>query len=520
MNSLFSRSSILWLFVLYAACTLSPRLTLAQENEDAKQLVRKGIDSQGGEKALRSVRNMKWEASGYRNEIEESERPEGPYITDFLTVSEVEDFVDQRLRRMTETSVFPLYKTVVTSVVADGIEMRARGGAFAVGTPEGVRLGRLRLALSPERVLLTALDSGDLRREPDCHLQGITQNVIAFSIAETPVRMFLNSYTHLPTAVEYSGPLTRFGFYAYLGDVTIRTYYSLWWLAKGGIHVPLQWTVEGNGMPDQTLVIRKLKINDPLNEDDFSIPVAIKQQFDPKAKPRDLDLAQLGDPAHPEFEIASGILFIPGAWNVTIVRQDDGLIVLEAPISSGYSARVIAEAQHRYPGMPIKAVITTSDSWPHLAGIREYVAQGVPIYALDLNEPILARLIASDRHASRDNLTRSPKAAKFELITNRTVVGGGSNRIEIMPIRGETSERQMMVYFPEQRLLYGSDPFQKSADGSYFYPQTVTELTDAVSRYHLEPKQFFMMHVPPTDWTELEPAVRASESKDSPDGML
>ena len=92
--------------------------------------------------------------------------------------------------------------------------------------------------------------------------------------------------------------------------------------------------------------------------------------------------------------------------------------------------------------------------------------------------------------------------------------------MEIIPIRAETSERQMMVYFPEHHLLYGSNPFQKLPDGSYFYPQTVTELTNAVTREHLQPERFFLMHLGPTSWTELQKAITAAGSKNTPDGTL
>jgi len=161
-------------------------------------------------------------------------------------------------------------------------------------------------------------------------------------------------------------------------------------------------------------------------------------------------------------------------------------------------------------------VISTSDSWPHIAGVREYVAQGVPIYALDLNRPILERLIAAPRHAHPDALARSPRAAKFHLVSGRTALGVGPNRLEVIPIRGETSERQMMVYFPGLKLLYGSDPFQRQPDGSYFYGQTVSELTDAVARERLDVDRFFMMHVGPTPWAELAAALRAAVATDSP----
>ena len=351
-------------------------------------------------------------------------------------------------------------------------------------------------------------------------LQSVPQVVIRFTLDGAPVRVFLNAYTHLPTAMDYSGPLAHASYYAYLGDVTLRTYYSLWWLAKGGVHLPMQRTFEGNGMPDQTWVIRKLDIGASLNTAALQIPPEIKAKFNRDAKPRDPEKVRLGDPSHPATELAPGIVFIPGSWNTTIVRQDDGVVILEAPISSGYSVQVIAEAQKRFPGLPIKAVITTSDSWPHIAGIREFVAQGIPIYALDLNKPILQRLIDAPRQSKPDQLALHTRTPDFHLITEPTSLGRGSNRLEIVPIRGETSERQMMVYFPEHKLLYGSDPFQQLPDGSYFYPQTVTELTDAVARERLSPERFFMMHVGPTPWTDLQKVIAAAEGKNTPDGTL
>jgi hypothetical protein len=62
----------------------------------------------------------------------------------------------------------------------------------------------------------------------------------------------------------------------------------------------------------------------------------------------------------------------------------------------------------------------------------------------------------------------------------------------------------MMVYFPEQRLLYGSDAFQKDSDGTYYLPQTVSEVVTAAGREHLAVERFFMMHVAPTPWDELQ----------------
>jgi hypothetical protein len=511
---------ILLIGVLVFGPFLFPGRSYAVADTSALNLLHQALEAQGGEQKLRSLKSVQWEASGYRNELEQSERPEGPYITDFLSVSEVHDLAGNRFRNVTDTSVYPFYKSSAVLVVNGKVAMRSVGTQLLAGTPQQVQITQERVALSPERLLLTALDAPDTRRDPDTVLQSVPQNVVVFTLDGAPVHVYLNAYTHLPTAVDYSGPLAHSSYWAFLGDVTLRTWYGSWWLAKDAIHFPMQRNIEGNGLPDQTLIIRKLQIDEALNDADLTIDANVRAQFHPDAKPADLEQRPLGDPSQPAKELEPGIVFIPGSWNVTLVKQDDGIVVLEAPISSGYSAQVIAEVHKRFPNQPIKAVVTTSDSWPHLAGIREYVADGIPIYALDLNEPILNRVIAGSRTSKPDALGRSPRKQQFDLVHDKKVLGTGANRLEIYPIHGETSERQMMVYFPQYKLLYGSDPFQRRQDGSFFYPQTVTELMDAVAREHLNVDRFFMMHIGPTPWSDLAKAIAVAEKQDTPSGIL
>ncbi len=505
------------ILLLGLSCLAIPALAADQA---AISLLHKALEAQGGETKLRALRSVQWEASGYRNELEESERPEGPYITEFDTVSEIDDLAGQRYRNVTEAEVYPVFKSSTGYVVNKNVAMQLAGNQQAASTPQQVQFAQERIALSPERLLLTALDASDVHTAADVVLQSIPQKVVAFSLDGAPVRIYLNMYTHLPTAMDYSGPIARSSYWAFLGDVTMRTYYSFWWLAKNGIHFPMQWNIESNGLPDQMLVLRKLTLDEPLDEAKLAIPAAIRTKFNPSTPPNDLEKRPLGDGKVQAKELAPGIILIPGSWNATFVRQDDGIVILEAPISSGYSAQVIAEAQRRFPGQPIKAVITTSDSWPHIAGIREFVARGVPIYALDLNRPILDRVVAEKRTSKPDALANAPKSPNFHLIHNETMLGSGPNRMILYPIRGETSERQMMVYFPEHKLLYGSDPFQQVGDGSFFYPQTVTELTDAVTRANLSVNNFFMMHVGLTPWSDLPKAIDQAKAQNTPTGAL
>jgi hypothetical protein len=476
-------------------------------------LLHQALAAQGGEQVLRELSNVRWTLTGYRNALEQAVRPAGPYVTEFFNTSETHDFRRNRFSQV----VYPSFAFSSGSVVSDGIAMKLTDGKQASGNIQQVELVRERMALSPERVLLTALDAPDVQAEADSVLDSVPQNVVVFKLDGATARIYLNVYTHLPTAVDYSGPIARSGFWRFLGDTPARTTYTFWWLAKGGIHLPLQWNVVSNGLPEQTIIVRRLQIDDPLDDAIFAIPDNIVVQYRQNGAPSSLEALPLGNPSEPAIEISPGVILIPGVWNVTLIRQDDGVVILEAPISSGYSAKVIAKAHRRFPNQRIKAVVTTSDAWPHLSGIREYVAQGVPIYALDLNKAIFDRVIGASHASKPDSLQGEPRVPNFRLVHDKVVIASGANSLELCPIRGETSERQMMVYFPKHELLYGSDAFQRDLEGSFNFPQTVTELLDAVHREHMAVRQFFMMHIRVSPWAELQKAVDSAKTRDMPD---
>ena len=80
------------------------------------------------------------------------------------------------------------------------------------------------------------------------------------------MRVYLNANAMLPTAVETSGPAAYCGYWSYPGDVTMRTWYSSWALQKGGLHYPMQWNIERNGLPDRMLVISRLIFDGAFDE--------------------------------------------------------------------------------------------------------------------------------------------------------------------------------------------------------------------------------------------------------------
>lgn len=505
-RSVLSALAFLFLAASLAHANQSAPRAAAAAPEEARRAVRSALAAMGGEARWRALKSVGVEGIGHVNAVEQSERPEGPYIVSYEQTNDLIDLAGARMRRTVESRDTQTTAWAGrTYIVANGVASAVRGDKAFPGSPLSLQEGELRLALGPERVLLTALDAADLRAEGETVLQGTPQRVLKFTWRDKPVTLFLNANSHLPTAVEILSA-HPYELWSVWGDVRTRVYYSYWTLEAGGLRYPRQWDTERNNLKWRTFTVINLKLNPPTPNESLSIAEDVQKAY--RARPLfTLETSPLGRPGRPPHDTAPGVYSMPGSWDVTLVRQADGIVVIEAPISSSYSAKVLDEAAKHFPGVPVKAVISTSDAWPHFGGVREYVARGIPVYALDLNRPIIERLLAAPRTLNPDTLARAPRKPKFQIVSAKTTVGTGANRLELYPLRTETGERMMMIYFPEHRLLYGSDLLQKMPNGSFFMPQYVSEVMSAAEREKLSVERVFAMHMDAMNWTDVGAAV-------------
>ena len=296
---------------------------------------------------------------------------------------------------------------------------------------------------------------------------------------------------HLSTVVDY------------VGDVTSTRTYNGWTLEPGAIHYPRESTTERLGLPDEQLFITELHLLPAADDAVLRIDPAI-------ASAHTVARAIAQVPFHPTAEtiraVAPGVEVVTGAWNVAFVSQQNGVIMLEAPVAPEYALAAMAYARERFH-QRIKGVVTTSDSWPHIAGVRQAVAEHIPVYALDDNLPILRRLVSAPHTLSPDALQAAPAEADWRPISQTTRIGSGRNQLLIAPYRTATGERQMMAYLPSLRALYSSDLFAPDGKGGWFTPQYVDEALAAIEREHWSPLTVWGMHYAPLPFARLTAAA-------------
>jgi glyoxylase-like metal-dependent hydrolase (beta-lactamase superfamily II) len=278
---------------------------------------------------------------------------------------------------------------------------------------------------------------------------------------------------------------------------------------------PRQTTTEWNGFPYSDETVQVLKVDEPVDEAALTIPEATRTAFAANAN-RALPSPTVFDGSK-GIDVTDWLVEVPSGYNVSIAKQPDGLVIIEATTGNDHADAVMAFAKKRFPGLPIKAVVTTSDAWPHISGIREYVAAGIPIYALDLNVSILTRFVKAPHTLSPDRLQQSPRAPVFRPVTSKTVIGTGETRIELVPVRGEIGERMMLAWIPGAKVLYSSDMIQRanpSRGVPFFMPLMLMEVERAAAREKITGiERVFGMHLAPTPWSDVLAAIAAANAQ-------
>lgn len=511
-----------WMFLAWIMVScLSTGVVMGADADRAHTEVQSAIQAMGGQDVLTSVHAIQYSAVGRRNMLEQSLRPDGPWWQDYFQETMTRDFQGQRLRMSLSNRGYSSAQWWLQHdtwdggsdiVYSDGAVALVNGSKFSRVSNYFLQSAEEAIALDPVQLLLAAANSPDLHAEADRQFHGFTHHVVSWSWQGVPLHLLLNGYTGLPEAVEWTRARPYDTFWNVWGDVKSRIVFGMWSLEPDGLRYPRQWNTERNGVEDSDFSITSLTVNPPLDDIRLAIPAdMLKDALAHEQYVDDKPLGYAGSGAPVELE--PGVLHVPAAWNVNFIKQPDGIVVLEGPISSGYSRQVMAEAEKRYPGLPIKAVITTSDSWPHIGGLREYVARGVPIYAPYLNQEVLERLFAAPHTLRPDDLQRHPRKPTLKLIAARTTLGTGPNRVELIPYRTETGERQMLVYFPEYKLLYTSDLFAPDQGDTWFTPEYLLEFKEAVAREHLAVDNIFGMHYDLTPMQKIDEALKVYTGK-------
>lgn len=473
--------------------------------QDATRILESTMEAMGGLEKWKSIAQVTMNYAGHQYWLEQSENPDGPYLVSYLVSKEVHGVWRPILYKKDSTRHFQVKRPTVSENMINGNKglMTFRGRSFPM--PYQLRGPLVQwVQLAPEQLILAALKNNP-DQQAETEVDGTPHLVITFKENRLERRLFINKHTRLLSKAEIESHQPNNLFDNPWGKYSVTIKYNLQWLHKDGIRYPAQWDVYKMGKPWQSITIFDISFQQQVDETLFKIP----EGTPPAAEAVSADKTPLKTEGI--IEVAPNIFTIPGSWHLGHVVQADGIVVIEGAISSGYSQQHLEFLRKRYPNKPIKAVIATSDAWPHIGGIREYAANEIPIYTHQLNQQIISDLLTSDRSLNPDSQALDPKQPNFNLIANPQILNDPETPIEIYPVNGEAGERMIALYFPKQKVLYASDLIQMTGRkrDRFFAPQYLSEVKALIDRHDLKIETVFAMHLSPIPWSRVTEALKA-----------
>jgi glyoxylase-like metal-dependent hydrolase (beta-lactamase superfamily II) len=282
-----------------------------------------------------------------------------------------------------------------------------------------------------------------------------------------------------------------------LGDMLVETTYSDY-KDFAGVKFPTKIVQTQGGFPVLELTVSDVQPNAAPN---IEVPEAVRSAPPPAVR---VESQKLGD----------GVWFLAGGThNSVLVAFKDYVAVIEGPLDEGRSLAVIAEVKKLAPNKPIRYLINSHHHFDHSGGIRTYVAEGATIITHEMNRPYYEKTLAMPRTLSPDALSKNPKEAKFETVTDKYVLTDGARRLELYAVQGNGHNAGLLIaYLPKEKVLIEPDLFNPPPPNTPLPPAVspyTASLQETIKRLKLDVRQIAPLHGRVVPVAELQKALTA-----------
>ncbi len=171
-------------------------------------------------------------------------------------------------------------------------------------------------------------------------------------------------------------------------------------------------------------------------------------------------------PPPPENPVVTSEKLADGVWYLNVggarswaVDFKDYIVVVEGIASEARSLAVNEEIAKLIPNKQIKYVINTHPHYDHAGGLRTYVAQGATVVTHEGNKAFFEKVWARPRTLAPDLLSKQPKEATFETLTDKKVMTDGNKTIELYHMIGGHNGNNLLVYLPKEGIIFWGDGY-------------------------------------------------------------
>jgi hypothetical protein len=492
------RSQILFGALLGFGSSLAAQTPIPQWKEcrpgtkvDPHGVLRQSIHALGIDAVGDRVLHFKSRESGSARE--QSDRWYPPYLNAFVAR---EVWVDPKtgVERHTFDTTWPgTGNNAGTVLLAESATFGVRDTAL-IAIPQSHNGSRAARLLDPWGVVLDWSKDSTVRFAGECMFRDYWRIVLTRDAVEGKEELYIDPRSSYPVKLQYDEP-------HYLwGQFHVENFYTTWITPRGGGSFPgsVIRVEDGEIATNRTISGRDISLVPRDSAPRLDIPAGTPDMRrkasgqNSAAAPQMADTVRVG---------AQTFLLVTPAYTETVTLQRDTVFLLDATTSEGRARGDSTWIARLFPGKHPVTVVVTDLAWPHVSGVRFWVARNATIISHRGSTGFLQKLTAQRWTLSPDALEHS-SAKRGDDLRIRTLadsmsLGGGA--IKLYAIDGAASEGALMAFIPAERYLWASDFIQTVARPS----QYASEVWSAAKRVGISPDRFAAEHVALTPWSKV-----------------
>jgi hypothetical protein len=337
-------------------------------------------------------------------------------------------------------------------------------------------------------VLVDWMSASDVQVEGRCTYRDYPRIVLRRGGLRGPERLFLDPKSGYPTKLDRVEP------HYFWGQVHVEFVYSTWQRVAGA-HIPgASFRLEdGTTVVARTFGARRFVPRDSAPSLRLPTPETRMAIAPPEfLAPSRPDTVRVGETI---------FLLRNRGFTETVALVHDTVFVFDATQGDERVAEDSAWIQALFPGRHPIVLVVTDLAWPHIAGMRAWIARGAAVIGHRAARPFLERVVARRWTLQPDLLERRRRHAAFHFRAVDDSLALANGDILLFPIDGAASEVALAAFVRPDRFLWASDFIQDLSEPT----QYLDEVVAATRRVGIAPARFAAEHVPLTDWNRVRP---------------
>lgn len=182
-----------------------------------------------------------------------------------------------------------------------------------------------------------------------------------------------------------------------------------------------------------------------------------------------------------------------------VALRRDTVFLFDATTGEGRARRDSTLIAQLFPGRHPVVLVVSDVAWPHVSGLRFWIARGATVVSHTQSSDLVRRVYARRWTLNPDALESargSMRQLRFRSVGDSLRLAGGE--IVLYPLRNTSGENAIGAWLPQGRFFWAGDYVQPTAVSPY-----ARDVAETIRALGLDPLKVGAQHVPLTEWAAL-----------------